>query len=247
MESCQLIAVETRLSHRREAEPAWHYPDNWLARPCGGGNRGRTRGKASRGSECRNCGSGRGRAERCGVAERRAHHPVPAARSQGRGGAELQDGSARRVRRNGALHRASRRSTRSRTGSSASGHGATRILRPTGSASSSTRFTTAGRRYEFAVNPAGVKQDSYWYNDTNNDQGWDAVWDVAVSRNERGWRAEFRIPFSQLRYRPADAATFGLAIVRRDRTAERNVDVAAAGEERERLRLVVRRARPACD
>src|SRR4051812_21769009 len=63
--------------------------------------------------------------------------------------------------------------------------------------------------YEFAVNPAGVKQDSYWYNDTNNDQGWDAVWDVAVSRNERGWRAEFKIPFSQLRYHPADAATFG--------------------------------------
>ena len=69
--------------------------------------------------------------------------------------------------------------------------------------------------YEFAVNPAGVKQDAYWFNDTNNDQGWDAVWDVAVSRNERGWRAEFRIPFSQLRYQRADAATFGLAIVRR--------------------------------
>ena len=69
--------------------------------------------------------------------------------------------------------------------------------------------------YEFAVNPAGVKQDGYWYNDTNNDPGWDAVWDVAVSRGDRGWRAEFRIPFSQLRYQPSDAATFGLAIIRR--------------------------------
>jgi hypothetical protein len=69
--------------------------------------------------------------------------------------------------------------------------------------------------FEFAVNPAGVKQDSYWFNDTNNDQGWDAVWDVAVSRGERGWRAEFRIPFSQLRYRPSDSSTFGLAIVRK--------------------------------
>jgi hypothetical protein len=69
--------------------------------------------------------------------------------------------------------------------------------------------------FEFAVNPAGVKQDSYWFNDTNNDQGWDAVWDVAVSRGERGWRAEFRIPFSQLRYRPSEASTFGLAIVRK--------------------------------
>lgn len=69
--------------------------------------------------------------------------------------------------------------------------------------------------FEFAVNPAGVKQDSYWFNDTNNDQGWDAVWDVAVSRGEGGWRAEFRIPFSQLRYRPSQASTFGLALVRK--------------------------------
>ncbi|MEN3336516.1 MAG: hypothetical protein V7647_192 [Acidobacteriota bacterium] len=69
--------------------------------------------------------------------------------------------------------------------------------------------------YEFAVNPAGVKQDAYWYNDTNNDPGWDAVWDVTVSRTAGGWRAEFRIPFSQLRYRPSDSATFGLAVIRK--------------------------------
>src|SRR5215210_9403932 len=68
--------------------------------------------------------------------------------------------------------------------------------------------------YEFAVNPAGVKQDAYWFNDGNKDEGWDAVWDVAVSRSERGWRAEFRIPFSQLRFHPADNATFGFAVVR---------------------------------
>ena len=69
--------------------------------------------------------------------------------------------------------------------------------------------------FEFDVNPAGVKQDSYWFNDTNSDQGWDAVWDVAVSRTDRGWRAEFRIPFSQLRYRPSETSTFGLAIIRK--------------------------------
>jgi hypothetical protein len=69
--------------------------------------------------------------------------------------------------------------------------------------------------FEFAVNPAGVKQDSYWFNDTNNDQGWDAVWDVAVSRGENGWRAEFRIPFSQLRYHSSQTSTFGLALVRK--------------------------------
>ena len=68
--------------------------------------------------------------------------------------------------------------------------------------------------YEFAVNPVGVKQDAYWFNDGSNDTGWDAVWEVAVSRGPRGWRAEFRIPFSQLRFHPSASATFGFAVVR---------------------------------
>src|SRR5207247_7893559 len=68
--------------------------------------------------------------------------------------------------------------------------------------------------YEFAVNPAGVKQDKYWFNDTNTDDSWDAVWDVMVSRDAQGWKAEFRIPFSQLRFNPASGATFGFAITR---------------------------------
>jgi hypothetical protein len=68
--------------------------------------------------------------------------------------------------------------------------------------------------YEFAVNPDGVKQDRYWFNDTNSDDGWDAVWDVKVSRDPLGWTAEFRIPFSQLRFNPGDALTFGFAVTR---------------------------------
>ena len=68
--------------------------------------------------------------------------------------------------------------------------------------------------YEFAVNPSGVKLDRYWYNDTNNDDSWDAVWDVSVSRDAQGWTAEFRIPFSQLRFTPSET-TFGFAVMRR--------------------------------
>src|SRR5438874_9568953 len=63
--------------------------------------------------------------------------------------------------------------------------------------------------FEFAVNPAGVKQDRYWYNDTERDDSWDAVCDVKVSRDEHGWSAEFRIPFSQLSFNPSDSLTFG--------------------------------------
>src|SRR5436190_1912544 len=68
--------------------------------------------------------------------------------------------------------------------------------------------------YEFAVNPDGVKQDRYWYNDTSRDDSWDAVWDVRVSRDRSGWSAEFRIPFSQLRFASARSNTFGFAITR---------------------------------
>jgi hypothetical protein len=69
--------------------------------------------------------------------------------------------------------------------------------------------------YEFGVNPAGVKTDAYWYNDDDQDSSWDAVWDVAVSKNARGWRAEFRIPFSQLRFRRGGAGTMGFGVARK--------------------------------
>ena len=68
--------------------------------------------------------------------------------------------------------------------------------------------------YEFAVNPAGVKQDRYWFNDTERDDSWDAVWDVRVSHEANGWVAEFRIPFSQLRFNPSESLTFGFAVSR---------------------------------
>ncbi len=68
--------------------------------------------------------------------------------------------------------------------------------------------------YEFAVNPVGVKFDRYWFNDNNNDDSWDAVWDVNVSRDAQGWSAEFRIPFSQLRFAPGESQTVGFAVIR---------------------------------
>jgi hypothetical protein len=67
--------------------------------------------------------------------------------------------------------------------------------------------------YEFSVNPAGVKADRYYFNDGQNDDSWDAVWDVQVGRDADGWRAEFRIPFSQLRF-AARGGPVGFALVR---------------------------------
>jgi hypothetical protein len=68
--------------------------------------------------------------------------------------------------------------------------------------------------YEFAVNPVGVKRDRYYFNDGPSDDSWDAVWDVQVSRDDEGWRAEFRIPFSQLRFNSTEGGPVGLALMR---------------------------------
>ena len=68
--------------------------------------------------------------------------------------------------------------------------------------------------YEFCVNPAGVKRDFYVFNDNQEDPTWDAVWDVATAVDSLGWVAEFRIPFSQLRFPNAPDHTFGFMVVR---------------------------------
>ena len=68
--------------------------------------------------------------------------------------------------------------------------------------------------YGFMVNPAGVKADYAISNDADEDSAWDAIWDVATTRDPRGWTAEFRIPFSQLRFAPAADLTFGFMISR---------------------------------
>ena len=68
--------------------------------------------------------------------------------------------------------------------------------------------------YEFCVNPAGVKRDFYVYDDNNEDPTWDAVWDVATKVDSLGWVAEFRIPFSQIRFNNKEEHTFGFMVVR---------------------------------
>ncbi len=68
--------------------------------------------------------------------------------------------------------------------------------------------------YEFAVNPAGVKRDYAIYNDGNEDDAWDAVWEVGTTVDSLGWTAEFRIPLSQLRYTPGAANVFGFGVWR---------------------------------
>ena len=71
--------------------------------------------------------------------------------------------------------------------------------------------------FRFSVNPLGVKKDVLEYNDTNEDTNWDAVWDVATKIDALGWTAEYRIPFSQLRFpagEPAGGRVWDIQIMR---------------------------------
>lgn len=52
----------------------------------------------------------------------------------------------------------------------------------------------------FSTNPSGMQADSIIASDGVADPGWDAVWDVETSVSDKGWVAEFRIPWSVLRF-----------------------------------------------
>ena len=68
--------------------------------------------------------------------------------------------------------------------------------------------------YEFVVNPAGVKADYAIYNDGDEDSAWDAIWDAETVVDSLGWTAEYRIPFSQLRFAATESVTFGFLVWR---------------------------------
>jgi hypothetical protein len=53
--------------------------------------------------------------------------------------------------------------------------------------------------FGFDVNPLGVRRDEVKIINAD-DNSWDPVWDVATSVDAGGWTAEYRIPFSQLRF-----------------------------------------------
>jgi len=87
--------------------------------------------------------------------------------------------------------------------------------------------------FVFGTNPSGIEYDGQVANEGagggfggGRQQGgagggfnlnWDGSWDVATSRDDRGWYAEFRIPFSTLRYGTGEDPTWGLNVLRRIR------------------------------
>lgn len=79
--------------------------------------------------------------------------------------------------------------------------------------------------YTFESNPSGVQSDMTWFDDTRSSSDYDAVWEVQTQRTTDGWSAEFRIPFSQMRFSvtPGEQAVWGFN-VRRDIVGRAEVD-----------------------
>ncbi|HAG16721.1 MAG TPA: hydrolase [Bacteroidales bacterium] len=69
--------------------------------------------------------------------------------------------------------------------------------------------------FMFAVSAGGVKFDQMLTeNGENEDTSWDANWWVKVDFNEQGWTAEFKIPFSQLRFDKNSDGIWGMQVFR---------------------------------
>jgi len=64
--------------------------------------------------------------------------------------------------------------------------------------------------YAFGVNPIGSIMDSSLYNDVNEDDSWDGVWEAKTEVNGQGWIAEIRIPLNQLRFPKKDEYVWGV-------------------------------------
>ena len=67
--------------------------------------------------------------------------------------------------------------------------------------------------FGFDVNPLGVRRDEVKTID-QDDNSWDPVWEVATETDSAGWVAEYRIPFSQLRFGSAADQVWGIQFER---------------------------------
>lgn len=72
--------------------------------------------------------------------------------------------------------------------------------------------------YCFAVNAAGVKADQLLPNDSFDentvDLSWDPIWEARAAVDDKGWTAEMKIPFSQLRFSTAGEQVWGFEVWR---------------------------------
>lgn len=72
--------------------------------------------------------------------------------------------------------------------------------------------------FSLDLNPAGVRRDAVKSmgagGEEQDDLSWDPVWEAKATVDEGGWTAEYRIPFSQLRFRELPEQVWGIQLER---------------------------------
>lgn len=63
-------------------------------------------------------------------------------------------------------------------------------------------FKSGLNGFQFAVTASGVQSDAI-VNNNMEDKNWNAVWESAISQDDKGWYIELKIPYSALRF-PSD-------------------------------------------
>ena len=78
--------------------------------------------------------------------------------------------------------------------------------------------------YAFQTNPSGWQGDFSTTDDDRNDRDYNGVWEVRTTVTDAGWTAEFRIPFSQIRFTasPEPGQVWGVNVQRQIRRLNEN-------------------------
>lgn len=70
--------------------------------------------------------------------------------------------------------------------------------------------------FSFTISVSGVRGDEFISNNGDNwEENWNPIWYAKTNINDRGWTAEVKIPFSQLRYGNEKEKVWGIQVMRR--------------------------------
>lgn len=75
-------------------------------------------------------------------------------------------------------------------------------------------FSDGVNGYGFYVTAAGVQFDAKYSKSAGEDENWNSVYESEVKIDDKGWTAEFKIPYSALRFSSKDLQNWGMNIIR---------------------------------
>lgn len=76
----------------------------------------------------------------------------------------------------------------------------------------------------FGVFASGAISDGTLFNDEWDDNSWDGVWEASTRIDEKGWTAEMKIPYSQLRFPDQEEYVWGINFARKIERLNERVD-----------------------